>query len=205
MDNHYRFIEKPGKDEYLVNEPPYINLLPEDGLLLQHMEENFLSTKSLVYSLTEEKLQFRYAPGKWNIREILVHVIDMERIYAYRALRFARNDKTELHGFNHLDFIFYSGADRRSLDNIFDEYEAVRRSTITLFNGLQDEALLRKGITNKNEASVRALAYHIAGHELHHVNVIKKYYLLLFYYGINILLLTTSILYLLQDSSGRGT
>ncbi len=125
MDNHYRFIEKPGKDEYLVNEPPYINLLPEDGLLLQ----------------------------------------------------LARNDKTELHGFNHLDFIFYSGADRRSLDNIFDEYEAVRRSTITLFNGLQDEALLRKGITNKNEASVRALAYHIAGHELHHVNVIKKYYL----------------------------
>ncbi len=109
--------------------------------------------------------------------EILVHIIDMERIYAYRALSFARNDKTELHGFNHLDFIIYSGADRRSLDNIFDEYEAVRRSTITLFNGLQDEALLRKGITNKNEASVRALAYHIAGHELHHVNVIKKYYL----------------------------
>ncbi len=177
MNIHYRFIEKPGKDEYLVNEPPYIDLLPDDGLLLQHMEENFLSTKSLVYSLPEEKLQFRYAPGKWNIREILVHIIDMERIYAYRALRFARNDKTELHGFDHLAFVFYSGTDRRSLDNIFDEYEAVRSSTIALFNGLEDEALFRKGITNKNEASVRALAYHIAGHELHHVNVIRKYYL----------------------------
>jgi uncharacterized damage-inducible protein DinB len=177
MNKHYRTIEKLGKDEYLANEPPYIDLLPEDGLLLQHLEKNFLSTKSLIYSLPEEKLQFRYAPGKWNIREILVHIVDMERIYAYRALRYARNDKTELPGFDHLHFIFYSGTDRRSLDNIFDEYEAVRRSTIALFNGLEDEALLRKGITNKNEASVRALAYHIAGHELHHVNIIRKYYL----------------------------
>ncbi len=177
MNKDYRIIEKPGKDEYLANEPPYIDLLPKDGLLLQHMEENFLSTKSLVYSLPEEKLQFRYAPGKWNIREILVHIIDMERIYAYRALRYARNDKTELPGFDHLHFIFYSGADRCSLDNIFDEYEAVRLSTIALFNGLEDEAFLRKGIANKNEASVRALAYHIAGHELHHVNIIRKYYL----------------------------
>src|SRR6266700_6120470 len=104
MNKHYRIIEKPGKDEYLTNEPPYIDLLPEDGLLLQHMEENFLLTRSLVYSLPEEKLQFRYAPGKWNIREILVHIVDDERIFAYRALRFARNDKTVLPGFDHLEF-----------------------------------------------------------------------------------------------------
>jgi uncharacterized damage-inducible protein DinB len=177
MNRHYRIIERPGEDEYLTNEPPYVDLLPADGLLLQHMEENFQLTKSLIVSLPEEKLQFRYAPGKWNIREILVHIIDDERIFAYRALRFARNDKTILPGFDHLAFNLYSGADRRSLENIFDEYEAVRQATITLFNGLDDEALLRRGMAHKNEASVRALAYHIAGHELHHVNLIRKYYL----------------------------
>src|SRR5882724_9566236 len=143
--NNYRIIDKPGRDEYLTNEPPYIDLLPADGLLLQHMEENCQSTKLLVCSLPEEKLQFRYAPGKWNIREILVHIIDGERIFSYRALRFARNDKTILPGFNHIEFNIYSGADRRSLENIFDEYKAVRHSTITLFNGLDDEALIRKG------------------------------------------------------------
>jgi uncharacterized damage-inducible protein DinB len=177
MSEHYRIIKKPGKEEYLAHEPPYAELLPADGLLLQHMENNFHSTKSLVYSLPEEKLQYHYAPGKWNIREILVHIIDMERIYGYRILRFARNDKTELPGFNHLDFLFYSGAGSRSLDNIFDEYEAVRRSTIALLNGLDDEALLRKGTVNKNPATVRALAYHIAGHELHHLDIIKERYL----------------------------
>lgn len=177
MNKHYRRIEKPSGEEYLANEPPFADLLPADGLLLNHMEENFLSVKSLIYSLPKEKLQFRYAAGKWSIKEVLVHIIDMERIYGYRMLRFARNDKTILPGFNHLDYITYSGADRRDLDGIFDEYEAVRYSTIGLLNGLDDEALLRRSIMNTKPVSVRALAYQIAGHELHHVDIIRGRYL----------------------------
>jgi hypothetical protein len=129
MSQHYRNIEKPAAEEYLTNEPPYIDLLPADGRLLQHMEDNFLSTKHLLSPLSEEQLQYRYAPGKWNIREVLMHIIDDERIFSYRALRFARNDKLTLPGFDHLRFVEYSGVNSRSLESIFDEYEAVRRST----------------------------------------------------------------------------
>ena len=107
----------------------------------------------------------------------MVHIIDDERIYAYRALRFARNDQTELPGFEQDEFTRFSGANERNLDNIFKEYEAVRNSTVTFFNGLGDEALMRMGIAAENKASVRALAYHIAGHELHHIKIIKERYL----------------------------
>ncbi|HWK08332.1 MAG TPA: DinB family protein [Puia sp.] len=177
MNQPYRLIARPGIDEYLTDEPPYPDLLPADDLLLQHMEENFLSTRSLIIDLPEEKLSFRYAPGKWTIREMLMHLIDTERIMTYRALRFARNDSTELPGFDHLKFVGNSGADHRSPENMLDEFQAVRFSTIALFNGLDEEALLRKGRINKNSASVRGLAYHIAGHELHHRNLIHKYYI----------------------------
>ena len=133
--------------------------------------------KDLVLSLPSEKLSYRYEKGKWTIKEILVHIIDDERIYAYRAMCFARNEKTELPGFEQDDYVRYSGANERAITNILDEYEAVRYSTIALLNGLPDEAFLRSGIANNNRSTVRALANHIAGHELHHVNIIKERYL----------------------------
>jgi hypothetical protein len=92
-------IKKPEAGEYPVYASIYIDRLPDDGLLLQHLENNFQATKELILSLPEEKLLYRYAAGKWTIKEILVHIIDDERIYSYRALRFARNDSTELPGF----------------------------------------------------------------------------------------------------------
>jgi uncharacterized damage-inducible protein DinB len=128
-------------------------------------------------SLPEEKLTYRYAKNKWTIKEILVHIIDDERIYAYRALCFARNDKTELPGFEQDDYALFSNANERSIENILNEYEAVRNATITLFESFDEAALLRKGIANKNGATVRALGYHLAGHELHHINIIKEKYL----------------------------
>lgn len=155
----------------------YIDLLPDDGIVLEHLERNFRITKNFIISLPEDKMLYRYAPGKWTIKEILVHIIDDERIYTYRALRFARNDKTELPGFEQDDFAFSSKANERELRNIFDEYEAVRKATITLFNGLNDEALTREGTADGKKATVRALAYHMAGHELHHINIIKEKYL----------------------------
>jgi uncharacterized damage-inducible protein DinB len=172
-----RLIEKPQAGEFPPYANMYIQLLPDDGLVLKHLKDNFVATKSLIFSLPEEKLNYKYAENKWTIREVLVHIIDDERIYAYRALCFARNDKTELPGFEQEDYAFYSGAAERSIENIFEEYEAVRNSTIALFNGLPGNSFLRSGTANNNKATVRALAYHIAGHELHHINIIKEKYL----------------------------
>jgi hypothetical protein len=174
-----RVIPKPGPDEY----PPYcviyVGLLPDDGLILSHLRTNFLRIKELISGLPEEKLYWRYADNKWTIKEMLVHLVDDERIYCYRALRYARADTTELHGFDQDEYARISGANQRSLDNIFEEYEAVRNATIALFDGLPDDAFMRKGgiDENKNKWTVRAMAYHIAGHELSHMNLIREKYL----------------------------
>jgi Protein of unknown function (DUF664) len=95
----------------------------------------------------------------------------------YRALCFARNERTELPGFDQDDYIAFSNANDRSLDNILQEYEAVRHATIALYDGMDEQSLLRQGTANNNKASVRALGYHIAGNELHHLNIIKEKYL----------------------------
>ncbi|HVR41002.1 MAG TPA: DinB family protein, partial [Thermoanaerobaculia bacterium] len=155
----------------------YIGLLPDDGLVLQHLHESLSRTIELVRPLTDEQLLHRYAADKWTIKEIVQHITDDERIYAYRALRFARNDATELPGFDEKLFASQSRANARSVDDLLDELATVRAATISLFAGLDDDALTRRGIANGNVMSVRAAAYHIAGHELHHVNVIRERYL----------------------------
>ena len=157
----------------------YIKLIPGDGLVLQHLWDNFTAAKEFIYSLPPKMLYYRYAKDKWSIKEVLVHIIDDERIFAYRALRFARNEQMNLIGFDQDAYALFSKADERELDNIFEEYEAVRKSTIALFNGLPEESLIRmgKGTGSFNNATVRALAYHIAGHEQHHINLLKERYL----------------------------
>jgi len=170
-------IEKPKEGEYAPYTIMYIGLLPDDGLILKHLQDNLQATKNLILSLPAEMLAYRYAEGKWTIKEILVHISDDERIYAYRALRFARNDKTELPGFEQDDYARYSGANERDLNDILEEFTTVRNATISLFNNFDNEALTRAGVANGNIMSVRAAAYHIAGHELHHINIIKERYL----------------------------
>jgi uncharacterized damage-inducible protein DinB len=155
----------------------YIGLLPDDGLVLIHMQENLKIITDLVRPLSEAQLTQPFAEGEWTIKEILVHIVDDERIYAYRALRAARNDPTELPGFDQDLFTTYSGANQRSLESIFEEYASVRAATISLFNNLPDEAFTRASVANGHAMSVRAAAYHIAGHELHHINSIKQNYL----------------------------
>ncbi len=172
-----KIIDKPKPGEFAPYASMYIDLLPDDGLVLKHLEENFKVVKKFILSLPVEKLLYRYAADKWTIKEILVHTIDDERIYVYRALRFARNDKTELPGFEQDDYTVYSGANDRDISNIFAEYEVVRNSTIAFYNGLEDAAFKRAGLADGNIMSVRASAYHIAGHELHHMNFIKEHYL----------------------------
>jgi len=156
-----------------------MKLVPAGANILEHLKDNFPKVRDFIYALPEEKLTYRYASEKWSIKEILVHIIDDERIFAYRALPFARNEKLNLIGFDQDSYASYSEADNRDLDNIFEEYEAVRNSTIALFNGLPENSLDRMGhgTETANDAMVRALVYHIAGHELHHINFIKENYL----------------------------
>jgi uncharacterized damage-inducible protein DinB len=174
-----RIINKPAKGEYPEYAEMYMKLLPDDGRILEHMKGNFQMVRQLIYSLPEDKLTHRYAAGKWSIKEVLVHIIDDERIFAYRALRFARNEQMNLIGFDQDAYAIYSEADKRDLENIFAEYEAVRQSTIALFNGLPEESFGRMGhgTGTFNDATVRALVYHIAGHELHHYNLLREKYL----------------------------
>jgi len=155
----------------------YIGLLPDDGRVLTHMQNNLKRITDLIRPLSESQLTTPFAEGEWTIKEILVHIIDDERIYVYRALRAARNDQTELPGFDQDLFTTYSAANQRSLPSIFEEYESVRAATLTFFNNLPDEAFTRACIANGHAMSVRAAAYHIAGHELHHLNSIKQNYL----------------------------
>lgn len=174
-----RKIPKPRKSEYPDYAEMYMKLVPKDGMVLQFLADNFKKIKDFIYALPPDKLIYRPAPDKWTIKEILVHIVDDERIFSYRALRFARGEKQSLPGFDQDDYVRYSGANERDLDNIFEEYEAVRRATIALFNGLPEESLTRMGVgsTTFHSATVRALAYHIAGHEQRHFNIIKEKYL----------------------------
>lgn len=173
-----RIIPKPEKGEYPEYAEMYIKLLPDDGLILKHLADNFQTVKNFIYALPPEKLLYKYAENKWTIKEILVHIIDDERIFSYRAMAFARGEKQSLPGFDQDDYVRYSGANERDLDSIFEEYETVRHSTIQLFKWLPEASLVRKGIgsTTFHSATVRALAYHIAGHELRHFNIIKERY-----------------------------
>jgi len=169
-------IEKPAPDEYAPYTIMYIGLLPNDGRVVDHLADNLKVTEDFIASLPEERLSFRYAPGKWTIKEVLSHIIDDERIYVYRALRFARNDRTELPGFEQDEFALYSGANERDTEDILAEFASVRRATITFFAGLNQTALERRGMADGKVMSVRAAAYHIAGHELHHLNIIRERY-----------------------------
>lgn len=172
-----KHIEFPLENEYPNYAEMYLKLVKKDGSLLEQLKSSLEKTKTLVYNLSQEKLNYRYAKKKWSIKEVLVHIIDDERIYGYRALSFARNDKTNLPGFEQDDYNLNSDTSERTIENIMEEYEALRLSTIALFNGLSDKSLKRIGIANGNPASARALGYHILGHELHHIKVIEHLYL----------------------------
>jgi uncharacterized damage-inducible protein DinB len=170
-------IEFPSKAEYPVYTEMYMKWCIQDGSLLKQLKDSLGKTKKLISSLSDKELKFRYNKNKWSIKEVLVHIIDDERIYGYRALAFARNDKTNLPGFEQDEYNINSYTSERTVENIMEEYEAVRISTIKLYNGFSNAALIRKGVANGNQASVRALGYHILGHELHHINRVEEMYL----------------------------
>lgn len=169
-------IERPEEGEYLSYYGRYIALVPE-GDILETMLRQHESTAALLGGLSESQGLHRYAPDKWSIKELVSHVSDAERIFADRALRFARNDETPLPGFEENDYVRNGGFDAFSLSDIARGLATVRQSTVSLFQLMSEGATRRRGKANNAEVSVRALAYIIVGHEIHHLNVLRERYL----------------------------
>ena len=169
-------IARPHTSEYAAYYETYVSLVP-DGDIVGTFERQLEETLSLIRGIPETRGEFRYAEGKWSIKELIGHIIDCERVFAYRALRFGRGDTTPLSGFEQDDFVRGADFNKRSLENLADEYELVRRSTIALFGSLEADAWDRRGTANDNEVSVRGLAFITAGHERHHLGVLKNRYL----------------------------
>lgn len=150
----------------------------KDYDLLDAFKISSTVTVELVRSLPEEKGEHRYAAGKWSIKELLCHMMDTERVMSYRALRFARNDKTPLHGFEENDYAPEANAGSRTLIAIADEMVRLRLTTVDLFASFTPEMLMRKGLANNVEFSVLTLGYIISGHESHHRSLLKERYLI---------------------------
>lgn len=169
-------ITYPTPEEYSGYVGKYIQEAKADDLI-EGLTASYSYIAGLMQGLTDQQLLHRYEPGKWSIKELLVHMLDTERIFSYRALRFARQDKTELPGFDENKYVGPSKADTRDINSILAEYTAVRTATIELFKSFDDEALNQKGIGSGLEISVRAVGYTILGHEIHHLRVIRERYL----------------------------
>ena len=153
----------------------YVELF-KGSSFLEVLERNLSHTASLIVHLTDEKLGFAYADGKWTIAEVLLHIIDCERIFSYRALRMARNDATPLPGFDENAYALNSDASSRTKDSLLEEYLAVRRSTLSLYHNFSPQMLSQTGVANGHTFSVDMIGTVTAGHELHHLKVLKERY-----------------------------
>jgi hypothetical protein len=168
-------IGRPEANEYGQFYGGYISLVGGDDILTT-LEQQRRDTMLLLSGRCEEDGDVRYAPGKWSVKEVLAHLNDTERIFAYRALRIARNDKTPLSGFEQDDYVREGGFGNCALSDLIEDFIAVRRATVSLLRNLDDDAWMRRGTANNSEVSVRALAYLIAGHELHHRRILQDRY-----------------------------
>ena len=169
-------IQRPASGEYNPYYEKYIDQVPPGDVRLI-LRVQLSDTIALLRPLTEQQAGFRYAPGKWSIRQTVGHIIDIERVMTYRALRVARADSTPMPGFDENAYAETAGSDARSLQSLLGELEAVRQGTAAFFQPLQQEAWTRVGTANNSPISVRALAYIIAGHELHHREILQSRYL----------------------------
>ncbi len=167
---------RPQAREYAPYYEKYISLISGNDIL-STLDEQRRQTLLLLSGRTDEEGNFRYAPEKWSLKEVLGHINDTERIFAYRALRISRNDQTPIEGFEQDDYVKFGPFARRPLEDLVEDYIAVRRATMSLFRNLDEAAWTRRGLANKNEITVRALAYIIAGHELHHRRILEEKYL----------------------------
>lgn len=170
------FLEtRPAAGEFIPYYGTYIGLVPA-GNLADILEAQRDATRRLLAPVNDKRALHRYAPEKWSIKEVIGHLADAERVFAYRALRFARADANPLAGFDEKTYVPVADFDRRPLSAIREEFAAVRAATHALFTSLDEEAWLRQGTANSASVSVRALGCIIAGHELHHMAILRERY-----------------------------
>lgn len=167
---------RPDESEHAPYYSRYISLVP-DGDVVSALSSQIAPTLALLRSLSEVKERYRYAPGKWSVREMVGHLSDAERVFGYRALRFARGDSTPLPGFDENAFVANAKFDALPLAQLCDELEAVRAASVALFDSLDAEEWMRRGTANDKVMSVRAAAWVAAGHELHHMELLRTRYL----------------------------
>lgn len=168
-------VQRPATTEYAPFYNSYVSAVP-DGDLLAFLRQQGEETVTLLRSVKEDRSRFRYGPGKWSIREVAGHLADSERVFTYRALTFARGDATPLPSFEENAWAAVSNADRRPLADHIGELAAIRSATLALFRGFTDVEYARVGTASGHKITVRALAFITAGHELHHVKVLRERY-----------------------------
>ena len=167
---------RPGASEYNAYYQPYVDEVPE-GDLFATLAAQRDSTTALLATIGEAKAGFRYAPAKWSIKEVIGHIADAERVFTYRALRVARADTTPMASFDENAWMAPGGFDRRTLADLAAELRAVRESSLALFRGFDAVAWTRMGTASNHPVSARALAWIVAGHEVHHLRVLDERYL----------------------------
>jgi hypothetical protein len=168
---------KPAITEYPEHYRNYVNLVPE-GDIVEIIESQLNDTKKLLADITKEQADFRYAEGKWNVLEVVGHVMDTERIMNYRILRMARGDQTPLAGYDDEKYVEESFYSTRTIADLLSEWTVVRAATVALLKGLPKGAWTKTGFANNGEFTVNSIAYIIAGHERHHVGLLKSRYML---------------------------
>ena len=169
-------MERPNNNEYAAYFETYVSLVPESDIV-SAMRNQADELREIFSQISDDKGLYRYAEGKWTIKELLGHLIDGERVFAYRALRFARADKTPLPGFDQDPYVENANFNNVKLSDLLEEMLSLRNANTLFFNNLSDEAWTRTGISSDHEISVRAIAFIIVGHIRHHVKVLKEKYL----------------------------
>jgi uncharacterized damage-inducible protein DinB len=169
--------KRPEKDEYAHFYSTYVNLIPE-GDIVQILKQQIEETSDLLNDISDQQASFRYAPGKWSLKEVIGHVADTERIMAWRLLCIARGETISLPGFDENSYVENASFNQQSMNELLESLGVVRLSTLHLLKGLHQEDWLRRGVANESDVSVRGLVSIIAGHELHHRTIIKERYLI---------------------------
>jgi hypothetical protein len=168
-------VSRPQSDEYASYYEKYVSLIP-GGDIVGTLEAQRVQMAQLLAARSEREGNFRYAPGKWSVKEVIGHISDAERIFSYRLLRIARGDETPLPGFEQDGYIVTGGFGARTLADVAAEFAAVRMATMALVQSLPDEAWKRRGMASDDPVTARALAYIIAGHEMHHRKILDEKY-----------------------------
>ena len=169
-------MRRPKPEEYAPYYQKYIDKVKGDNPI-KALENQIIAMQAFLSEIPEEKENYRYAEGKWSIKEIIGHLTDAERVFGFRALCFARKDKTPLPGFEENDYVAAANFQKRSFYNLVHEFNLVRESHLALFKTFDEDALSQIGTANNNLISVRALIFIMAGHEIHHLDVIRERYL----------------------------